>query len=75
VLRFYIKSLNPRGHIEACSFISYYLAEIIDSEIYNKDSHFYGMFHVSGTEYLFEALSQFSSNIIIELPPERTIRN
>jgi hypothetical protein len=74
VLTFYIKSLNPKGHIEACSFISYFLAEVVSAEICDKDCDFYGVFHVNGSEEFFDLLSEFSSDITLELPPEKTLR-
>ena len=74
MLNFYIKSLNPRGHIEACSFISYFLAEVISAEICDPSEDFYGIFHVNGTEELFELLSEYSSDLTLEIPPEKTLR-
>ena len=74
MLNFYIKSLNPKGHIEACSFISYFRAEILSDEIYGNNKEYYGSFYVNGSEDLFEVLSEFSSDLIIDLPPGKTIR-
>ena len=74
MLHFYIKSLNPRGHIEACSYISYFLAEVISSEIYEKGGSFYGIFEVLGSIELFELLSDIADDLTIELPAEKTLR-
>jgi hypothetical protein len=73
VLNFYIKSLNPKGHIEACSFISYFLAEIISAEICEPKGDFYGIFHINGSEDLFDILSGFTTDIILEIPPGKSI--
>jgi len=68
VLTFYIKTLNPKAHIDACSFISYYRAEILEDKINDRRDKFYGLFLVSGHLELYEMLSTFSSDIILEIP-------
>jgi hypothetical protein len=68
VLTFYIKTLNPKAHIDACSFISYYRAEILEDKINDRREEFYGLFLVNGHPELYEMLSTFSSDIILEVP-------
>jgi hypothetical protein len=74
VINFFIKTHNPRGHIEACSFISHFGAEIINHEICEKKKSFYGVFYVYGSEELFEIISEFSPDITLEIPPENIVR-
>lgn len=74
MINFFIKTHNPRGHIEACSFISHFGAEIIKHEICENNADFYGFFHVDGAEELFEIISEFSPDITLEIPPENIVR-
>ena len=73
MLIFYIKTKNPVSHIEVCSFISYFLAEIISDQIC-EEGEFYGIFCVKAPMDLFEILSDFSENVILEIPENLTIR-
>lgn len=73
MLIFYIKTKNPVAHIEVCSFISYFLAEIISDQIC-EDDDFYGVFCVKSSPELFEILSDFSENVVLEIPKDLSIK-
>jgi hypothetical protein len=66
--------LNPKGHVDACSFISHFGAEIITDEICPRGDEFYGIFLVNGHPELFDILSSYSSDIILEFPPDKTLK-
>jgi len=74
MLKFYIKTHNPKSHIEACSFISFFGAEILYDEICEKGSEYYGIFHVNGTPDFFETISEFPGEITIQIPQEKLLR-
>lgn len=65
-----IKSLGPRGHLEAASFILNFKVNIIENEIYEKDNVFYGYFLVDSSEDFYEIIKEYSSDILVEIPPE-----
>jgi hypothetical protein len=74
LLNFYIKSKDPRSHIQLCELISLTGMEILED--YFGDSvceSYYGMFHVRGSEEDFELVSEFP-DIIIEIPPNKILR-
>ena len=66
MLVFRIYSKDPQAHIEVCSFISYFMAEIIDAGILETEEYF-GFFKVKGTPDFFDILSDYSENIILEI--------
>lgn len=74
MIEYYLKTLDPRAHIEACSIINFFFCEILSDRICNADESFYGVFYVRSTEETFEILSEISEGIILELPPEKTVR-
>lgn len=75
MLVFYVKTLNPKAHIDACSFISYYRAEILEDKINERGDKYYGEFLVSGHPELFEMLSTFSSEIVLEIQKKGFLNN
>ena len=74
MIEYYIKTRDPKAHIEACSIINYFYCEILTDKICEKDDTFYGIFYVRSTEETFEILSEFSDGIILELPPGKILR-
>jgi hypothetical protein len=74
LLEFYIKSTDPRSHIQLCDLISLTGAEILDDKFGDLEAEgYYGMFLVKGSEESFELISEFP-DIIIEIPPNKLIR-
>jgi hypothetical protein len=73
MLIFYIKTKNPVAHIEVCSFISYFLADILTDQIC-ESGEFYGIFCVKAPPDLFEILSDFSENVVLEIPEDLAIK-
>jgi hypothetical protein len=74
LIDYYIKTKDPRSHIEACSIINYFFCEILSDRICEKGEPFYGIFFVKSNEETFEILSEFSGDIVLELPPGKVIR-
>jgi hypothetical protein len=74
MVEFYIKTQDPKSHIEACSLINCFNCEIIVDRICEKDEPFYGLFYVKASEDAFEVFSEFSSGITIEYPRNKTLR-
>jgi hypothetical protein len=46
MVEFYVKTHDPKSHIEACSLINYFNCEIIKDKVCEKDEPFYGVFYV-----------------------------
>jgi hypothetical protein len=74
LIEYYIKTTNPKSHIEACSIINYFFCEILSDRICQRDEPFYGVFFVKSNEETFEILSDFSSDIVLEIPPGKILR-
>lgn len=74
MLKFYIKSHSPKSHIEVCSFISFFGAEILYNEICEPGSEHYGIFCVNGAPEFFETISEFPGEITLEIPEEKLLR-
>ncbi len=73
MVEYKIKSLNPKNHIKVCSFVNYFMMEIIGESFGKKEDSFYAEFHVKSTEESFEILSE-DPEIIIEFIPGKIIR-
>lgn len=73
MVEYKIKSLNPKDHIKVCSFVNYFMMEIISESFGKKEDSFYAEFHVKSTEESFEILSE-DPEIIIEFVPGKIIR-
>ena len=54
MVEYKIKSLNPKNHIKVCSFVNYFMMEIIGESFGKKEDSFYAEFHVKSTEESFE---------------------
>lgn len=74
MVEFYVKTNDPKSHIQACSIINYFKCEIITDRICDKDEPFYGIFYVRALEEAFEIFTEFSSDITVEYPPGKTLR-
>ena len=74
MVEFYIKTQDPKSHIEASSLINSFNCEILIDRICEKDEPFYGVFYVKATEDAFEIFSSFSAGITVEYPSNRTLR-
>jgi hypothetical protein len=74
MVEFYVKTQDPKSHIEACSLINYFNCEIITDRICENDEPFYGVFYVRSTEESFEVFTEFSIGITVEYPPGKTLR-
>jgi hypothetical protein len=74
MLEFYVKTLDPKTHIEACSLITYFGCEILSDRICDESEPFYGVFYIKATEEAFEIFSDFSNGITLEYPPGKTLR-
>jgi hypothetical protein len=74
MVEFYVKTHDPKSHIEACSLINYFNCEIITDKVCEKDEPFYGVFYVRATEDAFEVFGEFSIGITVEYPPGKTLR-
>lgn len=74
MLEFYVKTKDPKAHIEACSLINYFGCEILSDRICEKDEPYYGVFYIRGIEDAFEIFSEFSENISVEYPDSKTLR-
>jgi hypothetical protein len=73
LVEYKIKSLNPKDHIKVCSFVSYFMMEIVNESFGSKEDIFYAEFHVKSTEESFEILSE-ESGIILEFIPGKIVR-
>jgi len=73
LVEYKIKSLNPKDHIRICSFVNYFMMEIVSESFGTKKDKFYAEFHVKSTEESFEILSE-ESGIILEFVPGKIIR-
>ena len=73
MLEFYIKTADPKSHIQACEIISLMGAEILEDEFGNGDDSYYGFFHVNASEECFEVFGDFQE-ITLEIPPNKMIR-
>jgi hypothetical protein len=74
LLEFYIKSIDPKSHIQMCEIISMTGMEILHDSFGDLEiDGYYGMFHVNGSEEAFELASDFP-DFIIELPPGKVLR-
>lgn len=73
MVEYKIKTLGPKENIKACSFINYFMMEIISESFGEKGGKFYSEFHVRSTEESFEILSE-ESGILLEFIPGKIIR-
>jgi hypothetical protein len=69
MLKISIKSLNPKGHIEAASFIMGFGSYVLENLIYNFGDY-YGYFLVEANEDFYEVISEYSSDILVEIDPK-----
>lgn len=74
MLEFYVKTKDPKAHIEACSLINYFECEILSDRICEKDEAYYGVFYIKAVEEAFEIFSEFSESISVEYPDSKTLR-
>jgi hypothetical protein len=74
LLEFYVKSRDPKSHIEACSLINYFNCEILTDRICEKEEPYYGVFYVKGNEESFEIFTEFSDGLSVEYPQGKTLR-
>ena len=74
MLEFYVKSRDPKSHIQACSLINYFNCEILTDRICERDEAYYGVFYVRGNEESFEIFTEFSEGISVEYPQGKTLR-
>lgn len=73
MVEYKIKSLNPKDHIKVCSFVNYFMMEIISESFGKNEDNFYAEFHVKSTEESFDILSE-EGGIILEFIPGKIIR-
>jgi hypothetical protein len=73
LVEYKIKSLSPKDHIKVCSFVNYFMMEIVSESFGTKEDNFYAEFHVKSTEESFQILSE-ESGIILEFIPGKIIR-
>jgi hypothetical protein len=72
-LIFKIHSSDPKSHIEVCSIIDFFRAEIIREKFGGSNDAFYGEFIVEGNTESFEILSAFPG-VTLYLDPDNTVR-
>jgi hypothetical protein len=70
---FKINSADPKSHIEVCSVIDFFQAEIIKEKFGDQDGEFYGQFIIEGSMEAFEILSSLPG-VTLYLDPENTLR-
>jgi len=74
MVEFYVKTQDPKSHIEACSLINYFNCKIITDRVCEKNESFYGVFYVRTTEEAFEVFSEISIGITVQYPNGKTLR-